>query len=257
MRGAALFPVLLAGLTPLLVLTLIVTGVGLGWVQWQPPLMWTTHFGTARSDNGVTSIVADKTGIYAGGYVGYYNYTPNYLFLNKYDFNGGLVWTRQLGTPQLSTLNAVSVGAEGVYVGDHLNNTGFVQKYDLNGHILWSDQFGARGGPDVSVGVASAYAVGLGPLVGNGVYSAVLSAYDFNGTMVWTSVLGNSTTLTDFKVHAMSDAVYVTWGGGPHFCRSITWTEPSLGCGSLTALKPTICLMESRTMETGCSLQGC
>jgi len=64
-----LIPVLVSGLTPFVILLLILTGAILGLVAWEPPVIWSYQFGASSSNasNAVTSISANGTAIYAMG----------------------------------------------------------------------------------------------------------------------------------------------------------------------------------------------
>lgn len=100
--------VLLAGVTPLLVFALIVTGSGLGWVEWQPPVTWTTQFGAPSG--GVYALAADATGVYAAGFL-----NDSRVFVAKYDLSGKQTWIQQSKVP-VSFLASITVGSDGAYV---------------------------------------------------------------------------------------------------------------------------------------------
>src|SRR5207249_9020803 len=104
-----LLPTIAAAVTPLILLAILLVGPTLGLVKWQPSLLWKTEFGTpcgtpcTHIENAVTAFSADKTGLYAAGYVGGTASPPvpadsNYSFLKRYDFNGGQVWSQKLGS---------------------------------------------------------------------------------------------------------------------------------------------------------------
>src|SRR5215472_1690464 len=104
----AFLSVLIAGLTPILVLGILVSGIALGLVAWQPPVVWSNQFGVSEwnSQNGLTSMSSDPNGLYLGGFVGYprdlSGPTPSasYVFVSKYDLNGHETWTQQIGNPR-------------------------------------------------------------------------------------------------------------------------------------------------------------
>jgi hypothetical protein len=217
-----LIPVLVAGLTPLLVLTLIISGTGLGLVRWQPPLLWADQFGTpgANIDNSINALSVGTSGVYAGGFVGYpltgyVNPSPSYEFVARYELNGHQDWIRRLGSTNLSSVGAVSAASDDVYVGWYINGTGLVQKYDLTGNLLWSQQFGHEDAPGVSLGAGAVYAAGRYEIIGNGPRSIILQAYNFSGGPIWTNILGNSTTIGSLKVYANSEGVSVA-GSDPY-----------------------------------------
>src|SRR5947209_3009184 len=105
----SLVPLFAAAFVPFAVIILIVAGSGVGLVQWRPPETWAVDFGTSNSDNGVTAISSDATGLYAAGYLGYtglsnLNVTPSQLYVTRYDLNGHLIWTKSFGSPDLSQI---------------------------------------------------------------------------------------------------------------------------------------------------------
>jgi hypothetical protein len=201
-----------------LVLTLIISGTGLGLVRWQPPVLWADQFGTrgVNIDNSINTISVGTSGVYAGGYVGYpltgyVNASPSYLFVARYTPNGYQDWIRRLGSVNLSWISSVSAATDGVYVGGYINGTGVIRKYDLAGSGLWSQQFGNEDGPGVSVGTDAVYAAGRYEIIGNGVRSVILQAYKLSGGPIWTNLLGNSTTISglSLKIYANSEDVFV------------------------------------------------
>src|SRR5260370_25351669 len=112
MKGSALFPLLTAALTPFLVLALIVTATGFGFVAWKPPVIWSHTFAVSGADNGATVVASDSSNAYVQGYLNSsgFGYGSGSLFLNKYDTGGGLVWNRTIGNTNDSSIYAMSVG---------------------------------------------------------------------------------------------------------------------------------------------------
>src|SRR5712664_3243040 len=216
MRGGAFLAILVAGAIPFLVLTLIITGTGFGLVQWQPPNNWTIHFGTPDSLNGLTTISADTTGIYVAGYLGdsgltYVHPSPSYLLLARYDLDGHQIWTRQLGSLNISDARAVAVGSNSVFVAGLLNASSFIRKYDLNGNEARYPTGSGINTMALSLWPSGLFAAGEGTSynIANGVRSLILREYDFNGNTVWTKVLGNSTGSRP-SLFAASTGVYAT-----------------------------------------------
>ncbi len=215
MRGAFV-PVLVAGLTPFIVLGLVVTGAGLGLVLWQPPTLWTTEFGNPGA--GVTAVSADTAGLYAAGFVGYpssvFNATSSYLFINRYDFNGHQAWTQKFGNPRFSEIKGIGFGGDGVYIAARANSSAFIRKYDLNGNEAWTSQFAspASDATTISVGTTGVYVGGSGTV--NGTSAVILRDYDFNGNVLWTNLLGNAGG--PVSVYAGSNGVYVTGSYSPY-----------------------------------------
>ena len=68
--ASTLLAVLAAGVTPILVIALVIFGTGLSPLQWQPPILWKRQFGTPNADNSVTVLSGGASALYAGGYVG-------------------------------------------------------------------------------------------------------------------------------------------------------------------------------------------
>jgi uncharacterized protein (TIGR03437 family) len=126
-------------------------------------------------------------------------------YIQKYDLDGNLQWTRQFGTNTTDSLSGVFVGADGVYVAGFTGgelpgqiNAGdrdaFVRKYDFDGNELWTRQFGTSDSDSV-VGltgdVTSLYVVGqtAGTLPGTDVSGAgtgYVRKYDLEGNHIWS-----------------------------------------------------------------------
>jgi len=207
--------VLVAGIAPLLVLTLIVTGTGFGLVEWQPPNIWTDQFGTPSSINEVTALTVDATSLYAAGYVGYSSSqyvhpTPSYLFLSRYDLSGRKVWTQQLGSLNFSEVSAIAVGSNSIYVAGDLSGSTFIRKYDLNGSEAQFQTGSGVGAMSLSVGPSSLFAAA----------GTSLREYDFDGNVVWTKTWGNSTGSRP-SVFAASTEVYATSEVSCSGCNSV------------------------------------
>jgi hypothetical protein len=192
-----LLPVLVAGLVPIAVLALIVIGTTLSLVAWQPPILQTTQFGTADSQNGITALSLDPTGVYAAGFVGYVGAVPSYMFVNRYTLDGHQVWTQQFGNPALSIISAIGVGVDGVYIagnqgtqGIYPVNASFVKKYDLIGNEIWNREFGGGGASaptTIAVGTSGVFVGGY-----TNESRPFVKDYDFNGGLVWTRLLSYS-----------------------------------------------------------------
>jgi len=240
MRGGFL-PVIIAGITPILVFTLLVTGIGLRAVEWQPPILWSDQFGTQGSevDNAVTAASADLSGVYAAGHVGLtlsmvMNLSPSNLFLSRYDPGGHQIWTRSFALPY-DHVSGTSVGRGSVYIAGRMNGTGFVRKYDLNGTQLWTSVYGKANSAalSVSVGTSSVFS-GFQYASGGSNQNNVLVAYDSNGNQIWTDSLGNSTQ-GSLNVYSDTNRLYVAGYLATGFLRSyylngtLEWTQ-NLSC---------------------------
>jgi hypothetical protein len=181
-------------------------------------LQWTRQFGTTNSE-GSYAVSADGLGnVYISGHTdGSLVGTSAGLedaFVSKYDDDGNLQWTRQLGTSNSDGSYGVSAdGLGSVYISGFTagslygTNAGFydafVSKYDEHGNLQWIRQLGTSVGYDYSFGVSAdglgnAYISGVTPgslegtSAGNG--DAYVSKYDADGNLQWIRQLGTSGT---------------------------------------------------------------
>ncbi len=201
-----------------MIFTLIVVGVAVGPVRWEPPNLWSTEFGTTGPGvgNRVTSLSVDAGGLYAAGYVGELgmvsvNATPSQLFVTRYDLSRRQVWSEALGSPEGSDVNGVAGGADGVYLVGNLNGTGFVKKYGLQGNLAWTSNFASSSSVqsnayDVSVGTAGVYVIASN-LFSNSSRGLTLRAFDFEGNVLWTQ---SANGLGGHNVYAARSGLYVS-----------------------------------------------
>jgi hypothetical protein len=202
--------VIVAGLTPLIVLTLLFLGIGYHTVAWQPPALWADEFGAGV----VSAVAADSTGVYAGGAGGYAGYN---LFLSRYDPGGQRVWNQDFGNSTIDQIKGISPGADGVYLVGVLNLTRFVRKYDPSGTLLWNIKYsGLFSGPSVSAGAGGVFVSYYDSLSS----SALLRAYSSVGNSLWTSSLGNSTNVISMSTNSGTSSVYLLGNRGSDFLRS-------------------------------------
>jgi hypothetical protein len=178
-------------------------------------LLWSRQVGTSTIDDftgisadgsGNVYLIGDTMGSLAGTNAGLQD-----VFVSKYNSNGTLLWTEQLGTSANDTSHAISAdGLGNVYITGFTSgslggtNAGFedvfISKLDASGTILWTKQLGTSGndyGRDVSAdGLGNVYITGLtnGSLGGTnaGNYDAFIAKYDSSGTLLWTEQLGTS-----------------------------------------------------------------
>ena len=213
-----LLPTIAAAVTPLILLAILLVGPTLGLVEWQPSILWKTEFGTpcgtpcTHIENVVIALAADKTGLYASGYLGGAASPPvattsTYSFLNRYDLKGGQAWSKNLGS---LVIEGISAGADGVYVAARNGSSSLAQKYDLNGNKIWSSQLGSVSvfTLPISAGRVGVYITGLGPLPSNQTYPVIVQGYDLSGNLVWTNSPANVYGFP--SVYADSSGVYVT-----------------------------------------------
>jgi hypothetical protein len=172
--------------------------------------LWTKQFGTAAYDRAARVAVDGLGSVYTSGT------TNGNIFgggadalLNKFDSDGTLLWSRQLGTAGRDQSTGVSVdGLGNIYISGYTDgsleglNSGeydaFLSKYDPDGTLLWTRQLGTAEsdrGLDVSVdGLGNVFLSGstMGSLVGPNVNSedAFVSKFDAAGTLLWIQQLG-------------------------------------------------------------------
>lgn len=189
----------------------------------QGKLLWTRQLGTSEEDQ-CRGVSADGLGnVYITGFTAGSLDGPNAggfdAFVSKYDGQGNLLWTRQLGTPENDESRAVSADEQGnVYISGStagvLDKTkygdldAFVSKFDGQGNLLWTRQLGTSE-VDVSLGVS---ADGLGHVYISGFTSgsleknfagtgldAFVSKYDAEGNLLWTRQQCASDHATDHE----------------------------------------------------------
>lgn len=180
--------------------------------------LWTKQLGTTTSDEGVAVAVDPDgdifvTGDTLGGLDGNTNQGNRDMFLTKYDTNGNILWTKQLGTTTLdygmgvavdSSSNAFVTGYTAGGIDGNTNqgnNDMFLTKYDTDGTKLWTKQLGTASfdfGRAVTVdSLGNAFVAGdtEGGIDGNtnqGASDMFLTKYDTDGIKLWTKQLGTS-----------------------------------------------------------------
>lgn len=176
-------------------------------------VIWSRQKGTLGGQAFGQGISADAAGnVYITGYTnaglsggtqnGVYDY-----FVAKYDANGNLLWTRQVGAAGGDTEGkAIVVDNNGVYVTGTTNAAisnqkkigsldYFIAKYDTNGSLLWTVESGAysyltslQGITADSLGniYASGYTSGNMDGAGSNYGGSLLVVkYDMNGNKIW------------------------------------------------------------------------
>ncbi len=209
--------VIVAGLTPFIVLTLLFLGIGYHAIAWQPPAIWTAQFGPGV----VTAVAADSSGVYAGGFGGDAGF---HLFLSRYNLEGGRVWNQDFGNFP-NEITGISLGTDGVYVAGFMDR-GFVRKYDFNGSLHWTAN-------DSRVDNYASISANSGRVfVGYDFNSALIRAYDTNGNSLWTTSISNSSSPPLPQITSDSNHVYaVGYGAVSGYLRSynfdgtLNWAE--------------------------------
>jgi hypothetical protein len=220
LKGSALFPVIIAGLAPILLLALLASGIGFGLVEWQPPVLWTSTLGgnMRAGDNSVIGVSSDSSGVYSAGYSNYSGVgSPGgSLFISKYDPAGGSVWTHIIGNSSAAVIG-ISLGTNGIYlVGNSVSPvTGFVEKFDLTGNRLWKTNSSI--GKSISATTSGVYIAGYSTIQG----------FDLNGSLLWTSRIFNVTGGNDgaYSIYADNSGTYVAGG----FSGNLTGQTPTGG----------------------------
>jgi hypothetical protein len=151
-------------------------------------LEWTRQLGTSEFDYSLGLSADDQGNVYVSGRtdgdLGAINAGEHDAFVAKYDSNGTLQWTEQLGTVEKEYSYSVSADESGfVYISGFTDgdldgsNAGesdaFISKYTADGSLLWTEQLGTAV-IDESRGVS---ADGLG-----NVYISGFTAGDLDGT---------------------------------------------------------------------------
>jgi len=158
-------------------------------------------------------------------------------FVQKYDPNGNLLWTREFGAPPnnvANSANGLSVAADGVYVAGSTGGAlpgqtfsgdlfdGYVRKYDPAGNELWTRQFGNQSEPTGGVTIRSASATSAGVYVAGATTFALpgqtssggafVRNYDIDGNELWTREFGMPPNLDSaFSASATAEGVDVLW----------------------------------------------
>ena len=204
-------------------------------------LQWVRQFGPSDWEES-WGISADQMGnVYVTGYV-HYPDVPYYDgFLTKYDPQGNLVWSGDIGTSDWDVSYGVSADGMGnAYISGAAiglpgspnpgNIDPFVSKFDSEGHLLWTSGVGTSD-EDWSYCVSadglgnvyiSGYTLGSlgGPNAGSG--DAFVSKYDPDGSLLWTCQFGGVEFETGFGISVDKlGSVYIsgiTYGslGGPN-----------------------------------------
>lgn len=202
-------------------------------------VVWTKQIGTDVFDDsqsvavdasGNVYISGSTTGALGGSNTGDYD-----AYLCKFNSDGGVVWTKQVGTDSWDRSYSVVVDTSGnAYIGGSTEgaldgpNAGladaFLSKFDSDGNVAWTTQIGT-GSWDRSDSVAvdasgnvyiSGYTQGdLGGANAGG-EDAFLSKLDSGGSVLWTTQIG---TVDDEYSHSVAVDIFgnvyisgTTWG---------------------------------------------
>ncbi len=178
-------------------------------------LVWQRQFGSTTTDNG-EAVTTDALGnVYVSGRtfgnLAGSNAGSSDAFLTKFNADGALLWSRQMGSAGGDESSSVSVdGAGNIYIsGGTTGSLGgplagqddaFLGKYDSNGNLQWIRQLGTSADdyssavaadPLGNVFIAGQTRGALGG-VSSGGKDAFVSKFDSAGALQWTSQFGGS-----------------------------------------------------------------
>jgi len=117
-------------------------------------LLWTRQLGTTGPSETSFGVSADRLGnVFMSGSIDSGGSSTIDAFVTKYNSEGHLLWTRQLGSGEVdSSLGLSADGAGNVFIAGYTRgslggpNAGeqdaFVSKYDTDGNLLWTLQIG-------------------------------------------------------------------------------------------------------------------
>lgn len=189
----------------------------------QGTFQWARQIGTLDPEESYAVAVDGAGGAYITGRTEGSLAAPNAgyqdLFLIKYDDEGTLTWSRQIGTSQYDQSYGIAADSTGsVYIsgvtdgdlfGPNLGySDAFLVKYDAMGTLQWARQIGTANG-DASFAVAvdaagnpivSGFTTGNlgGPNAGSG--DAFLMKYSAAGSLQWSRQLGTAEVETPYGI---------------------------------------------------------
>jgi hypothetical protein len=181
-------------------------------------LIWTRQFGP-NAEQRSFGVSADGLGnVYISGWTGNSSIPGGVYktFLNKYDSDGTLLWTRQLGFDRATSSGVSTDGLGNVYIAGDVTDgvirtAVFVSKYDDLGNLQWTREF-ETDEIDRATGLSAdqfgyVYVTGYssGDLAGDnlGGEDAFILKLDGAGDVVWTTQFGS--TEQDRSLSAFAD----------------------------------------------------
>ena len=185
-------------------------------------LIWNKDILINGGDMG-RGVSADANGVYVAGDTGVKiewngltpTVIPNNVFLYKYDANGNLIWSKQLGTSSYDFGFGVASDSTGVYVAGQVAGAlpgqgfnggpadAFVRKYSHDGTELWTRQFGSSGDDYALTLSADANGTYVGGAM-NG--KSFIRKYTPDGELIWASEFAPGQTRS---ISLDSGSVYV------------------------------------------------
>ncbi len=204
-------------------------------------LIWSRQVGGSIGTTSGQGVHSDTAGnVYITGYTsrGISGQTQNGIrdyFVAKYNQDGTLVWSRQVGSSGGLTAGygVITDTDNNIYItgstnrgisGQTLNGVQdyFIAKYNESGTLIWSRQVGSSGGTTFGLGISidtsgSPYITGytnrgISGQTQNGNQDYFIAKYSESGTLIWSRQVGESSGTT-FGYGVSSDAesnTYVT-----------------------------------------------
>ncbi|ELS01647.1 Beta-propeller repeat protein [Xenococcus sp. PCC 7305] len=200
----------------------------------QGNLLWTQQFGTSNLDdfeglatdiNGHVYIAGSSLGTIEGTFQ-----IDSDAWVNKYDGQGNLLWSQQLGFSGFDSATGVATDLGGnVYISgftngisDEANGGGsvaWVTKYDVQGNLLWNQQLDASGS-EISAGVTTDihgnfYISGDTTRSNSENTNAWVAKYDAEGNLLWNQQLDSAEAEFDYSQAVTTDLsgnVYIAGG---------------------------------------------
>jgi uncharacterized protein (TIGR03437 family) len=113
------------------------------------------------------------------------------VFVQRYDSDGNVLWTRQFGTAGDDDVRGIAADTTGVYLAGlsvQSPPVGYLRKYDPLGNLLWAHSSPAAV-QSIAVSGDSVYIALIASPAGMG---RSLAKYNADGTELWTKDFGNS-----------------------------------------------------------------
>jgi uncharacterized protein (TIGR03437 family) len=207
-------------------------------------LLWTHQFG-AGSTSAALGVVVETGGIYVAGRTnGRLDGQPNAgnsdAFVRRYDSNGNVLWTRQLGTGVTDSTVRITTAPTGIVVGVGNGIDILVAMFDTNGNEAWRRQLGSPS-DDTIFGIAAEssgiYIAGqtsgaLPGQVNHGLKDGFILKLDLSASIVWINQFGSGGTEVALGVAVDADGLYVIGVESGRFLRKLShegtlqWERP-------------------------------
>ena len=171
--------------------------------------MWINQLGSSQTDESFEVTLDSNENVFIAGtttgIIGESNAGNSDTWVAKYDGQGNLLWTEQLGTPDLDRFEGIATDSnDNLYLSGSTTRpipgsftdfeiNAFLAKYDSQGDLLWNQQLGFSGAESTGVATDSNGDIYIsGSIQGNPGNGAFLAKYDSQGTLLWNQQLGTS-----------------------------------------------------------------